>query len=147
MRTRTISIALSLLIGVAAGSAQGNPAATPAHSPLVGVWRADYDGLPGVVLVVTDEGGAVSGAVLFYFHTRVDVNHPWTSTPGIPEPVLLPSLDGNTLRFEISHRRAHPPRTLSDPPMPFHLRLLGPDKAELQNEREGSPLVMTRSDY
>jgi len=31
--------------------------------------------------------------------------------------------------------------------MPFHLTLVGPDKAELLNEKEGPPLTLTRSEY
>jgi len=36
---------------------------------------------------------------------------------------------------------------LNDPPVPFHLTLKGPDKAELLNQKEGPPLMLTRSEY
>jgi hypothetical protein len=67
------------------------------------------EGLPAVVLVVTDEGGSLSGAVVFYFQTRKTVNDPWASTPGLPEPLFRLYFDGKTLSFQVSHRRAHPP--------------------------------------
>jgi hypothetical protein len=124
----------------------------PDHKTLTGVWRGQMDGLPAVDLVLTDEGGSLSGAALFYFHFRKTVNDPYTSTPGLPEPLFNLHFDGTTLRFQVSHRRAHPPRTLSDAPIWFRLTLLDRDKATLVNETEpatekGPGLVMTRSDY
>jgi hypothetical protein len=118
-------------------------------SNFIGVWRGQMDSLPGVDLVITDEGGQVRGAVLFYLHMRQDVHSPYTSTPGLPEPMFDLKLEGQTLKFDVSHRRAHPPRTLHDPPVAFDLKLTGPDKAELVNEMEGGgpALVLTRSDH
>lgn len=55
---------------------------------------------------------------------------------------------GKTLLFEVSHRRAHPPRTLNDPPKHFRLTLGEPDKAELVNADEaGMACKVVRSDY
>ena len=106
------------------------------------------NGLPAVTLLVTDEGGSLVGAALFYFQQRANETSPWRATPGLPEPMLNPKFDGKKLTFQISHRRAHPPRTLNDPPVPFHLTLVGPDKAECVNENEGGPPVtLTRSEY
>ena len=62
------------------------------------------------------------------------MSEPTTSTPGIPEPLFNPKLEGQSLVFEVSHRRAHPPGTLSDPPVHFRLKLLDHDKAELYVE-------------
>ncbi|MGD0157526.1 MAG: hypothetical protein ABSB50_15625 [Terracidiphilus sp.] len=115
---------------------------------ITGVWRGEMNGLPGVTLVVTDEGGSLSGAVLFYFQVRKTVNDPYTSTPGLPEPMFQMHFDGTTLTFQVSHRRAHPPRTLSDPPVSFSLTLTAPNQAALVNESEKGPgLVLTRSEY
>jgi hypothetical protein len=103
--------------------------------------------LPAVTLNITDEGGGLSGAVLFYLIKRSStMSEPTTSTPGIPEPLFNPRVDGQSLVFEVSHRRAHPPKTLSDPPVHFRLKLLDQDKAELVNETEnsGPGLVLTR---
>ena len=146
MSTRILSLMLAVCFAAGPIAGQG-PSAKASNATLMGVWRGDLEGLPGIALIVTDEGGTLVGAAQFYFHFRPDVNHPWTSTPGLPEPMLNPKFDGTTLTFQISHRRAHPPGSLNDPPVSFHLRLLGPDKAELQNEKEGPPLVITRSDY
>jgi hypothetical protein len=114
----------------------------------VGVWRGEFDNLPGVDLVVTEEGGNFHGAILFYLHRRLQANSPYTATPGLPEPMLDPALQGDTLYFQVSHRRAHPPGSLHDPPVKFHLKPTGPNQAVLQNEDEGAPVVLTkRSDY
>jgi hypothetical protein len=115
---------------------------------ITGVWRGQMDDLPAVTLVLTDEGGSLTGAVLFYFHMRKTVNDPFTATPGLSEPIFGLSFDGKSLTFQVSHRRAHPVRTLTDPPVTFTLTLTGPNQAELANKNETGPgLVMVRSDY
>lgn len=151
MRPRMVTVAAALLLVALtanAQSAQPQPPQTPAPATITGVWRGQMDGFPAVTLVVTDESGNLTGAVLFYFHMRKTVNDPYTSTPGLPEPMFGMNFDGKTLTFQVSHRRAHPPRTLSDPPVSLTLTLTGPNQAELVNKSERSPaLAMVRSDY
>lgn len=151
MKGRTITTLLALLLGATVNFAQN---VKPAPPTITGVWRGQMDNLPEVVLTITDEGGKLSGAVLFYLHVRATVNDPWTSKPAdSAEPLLNPVFDGKTLKFAVSHRLAHPPGTLNDPPVRFHLTLLGPDKAGLVNESEAGPrdtgpgLPMIRSEY
>ena len=151
MRVQAMATLMVLLLGAVAGFAQSDKPTTRA---LTGIWRGNMDGLPEVVLTITDEGGSLSGAVLFFLHTRATVNDPWTSRPAdAAEPLLNPVFDGKTLRFEVSHKHAHPPRTLNDPPARFHMTLIGPDKAGLVNESEGGAkdsgpgLPLVRSDY
>jgi len=125
----------------------GEGSSTPDAAPIVGVWRADMDGLPSIALLITNENGTLSGAALFYFHHR-DEGQPWTSTPGLPEPLFNPKFDGTTLTFQVCHRRAHPPRTLNDPPVSFRFKLIGANRGELVNENEASPVtVLVRSEY
>jgi hypothetical protein len=119
-------------------------------SKFVGVWRGPIDNLPAVDMVISDEGGGEArGAILFYLHKRQDASSPVTSTPGVPEPLFGMTAEGQTLRFEVSHKRAHPPGSLKDPAVPFRLKLIGPDRAELLNEHEhdGPQLILTRSIY
>jgi hypothetical protein len=117
-----------------------------ADASIIGVWRAEEDGFPFVTLTIRDEGGSLSGAVLFYLHRR-NPGQPVTSTPGVPEPLLNASFDGTTLAFKVSHKSAHPPATLSDPPVSFRLKLVGPDKAELmRGDDTSSNFVLTRSE-
>jgi hypothetical protein len=149
MKLRMMQTICALIL--LAGFSQGQ---TVENKPLVGIWRGQMDNMPEVVLTITDEGGKLSGAVLFFLHVRATVNDPWTSKAAdAAEPIINPVFDGKTLRFMVSHKHAHPPRTLNDPPSQFHLTLMGPDKAGLVNETEGgSPdagagLPMVRSDY
>ena len=147
-----------LLLAVTFGFGQGSNMQTsqPNLSRLTGVWRGQMDGMPAMTLVVTDEGGELQGAILFYLIRHDKPGEPPTATPGIPEPIFHPVFDGRTLAFEVSHRRAHPPRTLFDPPVSFRLTLTGPNQAEFANESEKGPanesekgpaFILVRSDY
>jgi len=157
MRSKAILTCVALAMIATAGFAQTNqPVKAADPSSIVGVWRADQDGLPFIALTITNESGNLSGAVLFYFHHREAVGQPWTSTPRSPGPIFNPKFDGKTLTFQVSHRYAHPPESLNDPPSNFRLTLTGVDRAGLTNitesrlegESSASPgLPMTRSDY
>lgn len=116
------------------------------ENPLLGVWRGSESALPAVTLNVTDEGGTLSGAILFYMIRRDPGKEP-TASPGIPGPLLHPQIIGNTLTFEASHRLAHPPRTLADPPVTFRLVLTGPRTARLTRGGDNVSLRMTRDEY
>jgi hypothetical protein len=152
MRSTLIPLLVTALLLPLCASAQssGNPATKPNHdsAKFVDVWRGEFDNLPGIDMVITDEGGDLHGAILFYLHKRMNVNSPYTATPGLPEPLFDLRRDGQTLHFDVSHRRAHPPGSLNDAPKTLQLKLTGPDRAELINESEGAPMVeMKRSDY
>jgi hypothetical protein len=150
MKHRFVELAILSIFAFTASPQGARPQQpqTPAPTAITGVWRGQMDGFPAVTLVVTDESGKLTGAVLFYFHMRKTVNDPYTSTPGLPEPIFGMKFDGKALTFQVSHRRAHPPRTLSDPPVTLTLTLTGPNQAELVNTSERGPvLAMVRSDY
>jgi hypothetical protein len=133
--------ALTLVL-VAPGLASVLAAPPIDNTPIVGVWRGKMDSLPAVTLTVEEEGGKLNGAVLFYLIHRNPGGEP-SASPGVPEPLLKPTFDGATLAFEVSHRHAHPPRTLNDPPVKFRLQLTGPNKAKLLTGegREGVEMV------
>ena len=136
-------LAAGLYAQTAGAKIESAPAASTAS--IVGVWQADMDGLPFVTLNITDEGGGLAGAVLFYLHRR-DPGKPMTSTVGAPEPLLNPIFDGKTLTFRVSHRRAHPPSTSQDLPIKFRLEFTGNNTVELfRGDDQGSGLVLTRS--
>lgn len=150
MRLRIVAVAAALPMLAIPASTQTTPPTqrpSPSLAAVTGVWRAQINDLPVFTLVITDEGGGLSGAILFYMLKREDVNHPFTATPGLPEPIFNPKFDGKTLTFQVSHKRAHPPRTLSDPPTTFRLTLADDGKAQVQNLSEGPPLTVARSDY
>ena len=140
MKSRLISIMVAMTM-MAAGAP--HMAADQPANPILGIWRCEMHGLPAVTLTVTDEGGSLTGAVLFYLHKTMQ-GQAETASPGVPEPIFHPSFDGKTLTFEVSHRRAHPPETLKDAPIRFEVKLdgAGPDgkeKAELVIPSEHDP--------
>lgn len=147
MRSLAITGCVLAMLATAGLSQMNRPNEAADKASIVGVWRADMDGLPFITLTITNETGSLSGAVLFYLHRR-DEGKPLISTPGIPEPLFNPKFDGKTLTFQVSHRRAHPPGSLSDAPVSFRLKLTGADKGELVNQNENSSgLVLVRTDY
>jgi hypothetical protein len=137
---------LAALLGAMPAHAQ-KAEADLAKTQLSGVWRGQMNNLPALTLVLTAEGGAQSGAFLFYLLKRENENHSYSVTPSLPEPILHPSFGGRTLTFEVIHRRAHPPDTLSDPLVTFEFRLVGKDKVQLVYQSESSlEPTLTRSD-
>jgi len=148
MRIRFIVLALFVALASLSLFAQSATSESPNTSKFVGVWRGQMDGLPGVEIGICNEGGEFRGAILFHLHIRPDTKSPWTSKSGPPGPMFNMKLDGDTLRFRVSHKGAHPPGSLNDPPVSFRLALSAPGTAALVNEEEGGPgLIMKRSDY
>jgi hypothetical protein len=84
-------------------------------------------------MTLSDEGGELAGAILFYMIHRGE-GQPPRSSPGLPEPMFHLRFEGKELDFRVSHRRAHPPRTADDPPMRFRLKITGPDEGVLVRE-------------
>jgi hypothetical protein len=153
MPSRLLSKSVLTAMLLATGLSQASQPADPTSSQnaaITGIWRCQMEGLPAVTLTVTDEGGSLTGAVLFYLHRR-EPGQPVTATPGVPEPLFHPSFDGKTFTFQVSHRRAHPPNSLNDPPVTFQLKLDGTRKAELVNENEEDPnapvFILEKSAY
>lgn len=91
------------------------------NAAVTGVWRAQMDGLPALTMTITDESGTLAGAVLFYLIRHND-GQPARSSPGVPEPMLNVQREGEGIRFQVSHRRAHPPESSNDAPVTFHLK-------------------------
>jgi len=114
------------------------PAARAAGSTIAGTWRGKMYGLPAVVLRVKDEGGTLSGTITFYFLHRKTESDPWEvdTKHANPLPLLDAKFDGKALSFQVSHKEAHPPRTLNDPPSSFQLQLTGEGQAALRNLTE-----------
>ena len=119
------------------------PAEAADNAGIFGVWQGKEGSLPVLTLNITDEGGMVAGAALFYLIRRDAGKEPAVS-PGSPEPLLSPKIDGNTLDFSVSHRRAHPPRTLSDLPVHFRLKVTAPNRAELTRGEDEEKLELVK---
>jgi hypothetical protein len=110
----------------------------------VGVWKGDQGGIPLVTVTIEQWHGKLTGAILFYL-VRRESNGKQTASPGVPEPLLNVREFGNTLTFDVSHRNAHPPRTLNDPPVQFKLQVKD-SKSGVLTGPESPPLQMTK-DY
>jgi len=135
------------LVGLLFAATLAVPAAT-ADSPIAGTWRGRIHDLPAVILTVKDDGGKLSGTILFYFLHRNTEHDRWQvdTKHSIPLPLIDPKFDGKTISFQVSHKEAHPPRTFNDPPSSFQMRLTGTGEAELRNlsENQGPSLKMVR---
>lgn len=148
IRISFLLTALFLLAPIMLAQTSSSTGSQNGEEPFVGVWRGEMDGLPAVDIGISNEGGEFTGAILFYLHTRPDVQSPWTSKSGPPGPMFNMKLDGNTLHFRVSHKGAHPPGSLNDPPVSFRVTLTGSNTAVLVNEAEGGAgLPLKRSDY
>jgi hypothetical protein len=143
MRAKCVVItAMAMMIPMAAfGQARvkaivlnaGTPDAKTAADNLSGVWHGEYRDLPWVTVTLTQEGGAFSGAILFYLH-RQTPGTAETATAGTPEPLLDPNSDGKTLTFRVSTRYADPPTTLDDPPTVMTMEIIDQNHARLVNK-------------
>jgi hypothetical protein len=112
-----------------------------------GVWRGQFEGLPWATLTLTDEGGGLSGAIVFYLHRR-EPGGQLSSTPSVPEPLLNPHFDGRVLTFAVSHRHAHPPGSLPDAPIHLRVDFTNKDHATLVNQDDAAlSAELVRSDY
>jgi hypothetical protein len=150
MRSRIVLMWVAMTMLACGCAAQASGSGDSSVAPVVGIWRAKMEGLPAITMTVTDEGGSLTGAVLFYLHRR-EPGQPVTATPGVPEPLFHPQFDVKTLTFQVSHRRAHPPGSLQDGPVTFRLMLDGAGNAALVNESEPDPrapaFVLVKSAY
>jgi hypothetical protein len=111
----------------------------------VGVWHGEYHGPPWVTVTLTDEGGTLSGAVLFYLH-RQTAGAAETATPGMPEPLLDPHFDRRTLSFRVSAHHAGGFASLEEPPIPMTIEFIDADHARLVNQQDPhltGPLMRT----
>ena len=90
-------LAISILLTVLPVS-EGTSARPIDESVILGVWRGKIDSLPGVTLTVEHENGELAGAILFYLIRRDRAGHS-TARPGVPEPLINPKFQGESLTF------------------------------------------------
>jgi len=124
------------------------PGANAAQSPVAGTWRGKLHNLPAITLTVNNNDGKLSGTILFYFLHRNTEQDPWQADAAhsMTLPLIAPEFDGTILSFQVSHKEAHPPRTLNDPPSSFQMRLTGKSEGELVNltGKKTPPLKLVR---
>ena len=136
-RISIASIALSLLaLSLVALPAIAQPAIS---NPWVGLWQAQLDGQPSVILTLGDDNGQLAGAVVFNVIAR-DGGKPYILGHDA-HASLKPRLDGDTIHFQVIRRSDN--RTLdmtvhttADGKATFHCRNCGGDAPEIEITRE-----------
>jgi hypothetical protein len=124
---------LTITLLIQTGAGQGNASSANDKSSFTGTWSCKMYGVQAVTLTVKQEQEKLGGTVLFYLIRHND-GKPARSSPGTPEPLIDPRLDGKVLHFQVSHRHAHPPATLNDPPVSFTFQLIENNRAVLKRE-------------
>jgi len=116
-QSKFIPACLAVLIVCAA------PAQSTNHASWLGVWHGELDGQPGVTLTLAEEAGKLGGTVVFNMVSREN------GTPQVVgsavHMVTHPSLDGNTLSFQV--KRASDAKQLQ-----IAVVLIGSDKMKMQ---------------
>jgi hypothetical protein len=129
---------LIVLSSLAAFTIPRSPARAQANSSLAGTWKGQMNDLPAVDLQLEADSGKLTGTIVFYFQDRSGPNGHWRATPDPPLPLLVPHLDGNTLTFEVEHRKCHG-CSESDPNVKLHVLFTGVDEARLWNLEGENP--------
>jgi biopolymer transport protein ExbD len=120
-----------------------------ADSPIAGTWLGRIHDLPAIRLTLQETNGKLSGSIVFYM-IRNDGSGYYedSQSAGSPTELSNAKFDGETLTFEMSHRDAHPPRTLNDTePVRFEMKLVGNNEGQLKRLNYGagdSTVIMSR---
>ena len=91
MKQLTLASVLLLVSTVTSGQ----PA--PAAHNWTGVWHVQETNKPGVVITLADDGGALTGTIVFDVWQRQSNEHLATE----PRILVNPHLEGNTLAFQV----------------------------------------------
>jgi hypothetical protein len=70
--------------GVACGAVLGG---SP-NASFAGNWEGTMNDLPGINLSIEEDGGKISGDIVFYYQERSDPNGPWHTRAEYPAPLL-----------------------------------------------------------
>jgi hypothetical protein len=137
------SLITSLLVLISSVPCLAEAPVTSTSAPyasIVGVWKANIDSLPMMTLTVEEDKGKLTGAVLFFLIRRESGSE--TSTATTPEPLIDPTFDGKTLRFQVSHSHAHP-GSGNDKPVAFRFDISGDGKIRFKG-RDGQEIELVR---
>jgi hypothetical protein len=74
--------------------------APPTAQTLAGTWVGKQEGVPSVVLRITENGSAIQGQVDFYLLKKVDDGAP-VNAGKMTTPMVNPHVQGNALDFQI----------------------------------------------
>ena len=97
---RSLVILTLVLTMVLLGAASG-------ESIFAGTWQGKMGDLPAVTLTVKDDGGKLSGTVVFYLLMRATEKDSWHVDGKATETLIEPKVEGNVLSFEVRHHTSH----------------------------------------
>ncbi len=117
--------------------------AATAASPIAGTWTAQLHNQPAIRLTVTDQGGKLSGNIIFYF--LVLENGSWKVKGAYPAELINPRLEGKTFVFEVPHAKKHGSTDPADQEIKtFRMQLIGKNEAVFKNASNGDDLILKR---
>jgi hypothetical protein len=115
-------------------------AADPA---IVGTWTAKMHGLPAIKMTVKENGGRLSGNIIFYFLMLEEGT--WKVKGEAATEMIDPQLKGETFEFKVPHSKRHGSTAPADQEIKaFRLYLAGPNEAVFKNADNGQDLKLTR---
>jgi|HubBroStandDraft_4_1064222.scaffolds.fasta_scaffold343648_2 hypothetical protein len=121
-------------------------AAVPAaasDSPIAGVWTATLHDQPCIKLTVIDNGGKLSGSIIFYMLMLEDGS--WRVKGDAAVDLINPRLEGQTFVFEVPHAKKHGSTDPADQEIKaFRLELTGKNEAVFKNATEAGDLTLRR---
>ena len=111
---RILNIAATTVIATttalaAVSAAQPNNAAEPTAHSWTGVWHVQETNKPGVVITLADDGGSLTGTIVFDIWKQQTNEHIATE----PRTLVNPHMEGNALAFQV--RRILKPHLKGEP--------------------------------
>ena len=115
----------------------------PADFPMVGTWTATMHNLPAIKMTVRNNGGRISGNIIFYM--LMLENGAWKVKGDDTTDMINPRMEGRTFVFEVPHAKKHGSTNPEDQEIKtFRLQLTGPNEAVFKNADNGKDLKLTR---
>ena len=113
-------------------------------SPIAGTWTAELHGKTAITLTVRDNGGKLSGIIVFYF-LQLE-NGTWKVKDGTAINLIDPRLEGKTFVFDVPHAKKHGSTEPADQEIKtFRMQLTGKNQAVFKNAADdGSDLILKR---
>jgi hypothetical protein len=113
-------------------------------SVIGGIWTAQLHDQPAIKLTVNDEGGKLSGNIVFYF--LMLENGSWKVKNGTATNLINPRLEDKTFVFEVPHAKKHGSTDPADQEIKtFRMQLTGKNQAVFRNAaNDGGDLIVKR---
>lgn len=129
-------------VGLLLAATLAAPAAA-SGSPIAGTWTARLHDQPCIKLTVNDDGGKLTGKIIFYF--LVLENGSWKVRGADAVDLINPQLEGQALVFEVPHAIKHGSTDSADQEIKtFRMQLTGKNEAVFKNAADGRDLTLRR---